>query len=77
MYNLASSIKKRTRAEGVGKTGLSGRHLELRGRKWHETGANWAMWCFIVCTPHQIICRLSNQEERDGRACGRHRKEEI
>jgi len=42
------------------RTGCWGEYLNLRGRKWQQTGENQIMRSFIICIFHQILLRWSN-----------------
>jgi hypothetical protein len=44
--------------------------LNLRGRKWWETGEDYIVRSFITCTIHQILlCYNQIKEDEIGRAC--------
>jgi hypothetical protein len=54
-FETLSLAVRREYNGGCLRSGCCGEHLDLRGRKWHETGKDCIMRSFITCMLHKIL----------------------
>jgi len=55
---------------------LKREYLDLKGRKWWETGEDYIIRSFLSCTFHQILLQQSSKEDEMGGACSVHGRDE-
>jgi hypothetical protein len=48
---------------GCSMMGYWGKYLGISVRKWQETGENYTLRGFIICTPHQTLFGWSKKDE--------------